>query len=98
MAVRIGSRTRLRRGSGASARSGRRAGAWACLFAALSAAALCALLLSSSALALGPSPVPERTWVTNGPVYAIAPTQSVTYIGGSFTRVSPRTGPGAGST
>ena len=32
------------------------------------------------------------TWVTNGPVYAIATTPSTTYIGGQFTYVGPNTG------
>jgi len=39
---------------------------------------------------------PSRTFVANGPVYAIAPTTSAVYIGGSFTSVGPRTGPGVG--
>src|SRR5919198_6638146 len=39
---------------------------------------------------------PARTFVTNGPVYAIAPTADAVYIGGDFTEVGPRTGPAVG--
>src|SRR5205823_6335380 len=38
--------------------------------------------------------VPARTFVTNGSVYAIAPTADAVYIGGDFGRIGPRTGPG----
>jgi energy-converting hydrogenase Eha subunit B len=34
----------------------------------------------------------QNTWVTNGPVYAIAPAGDKVYIGGSFNRVGPYTG------
>jgi trimeric autotransporter adhesin len=36
----------------------------------------------------------QNTWVTNGPVYAIAPAGDKVYIGGSFTQVGPYTGGG----
>ncbi len=39
---------------------------------------------------------PARTFVTNGPVNAVVPTTRAIYIGGSFDRVGPRTGPGVG--
>jgi hypothetical protein len=39
---------------------------------------------------------PSRTYVTNGPVFTVAPTKKATYIGGAFTEVGPRTGPGVG--
>ena len=37
---------------------------------------------------------PDRTFVTNGPVQAIARAGDTIYIGGRFDRVGPRTGPG----
>src|SRR5205085_1705597 len=40
--------------------------------------------------------VPARTFVTDGPVWAVAPTAGAVYIGGSFTHVGPRTGAGVG--
>ncbi len=39
---------------------------------------------------------PSRTFVTDGAVDAIVPTSTAIYIGGSFTSVGPRTGPGVG--
>jgi hypothetical protein len=36
----------------------------------------------------------QNTWVTNGPVYAIAPAGDKVYIGGNFTQVGPYTGYG----
>ncbi len=46
----------------------------------------------------GPAPslpsAPDPTYVTNGPVHAIARTADTIYIGGRFDRVGPRTGPG----
>ena len=36
----------------------------------------------------------QNTWVTNGPVYAIAPAGDRVYIGGSFSLVGPYTGGG----
>jgi hypothetical protein len=55
------------------------------------------------ALSVGVSPVvvagslsdtPDRTYVTDGPVQAIARAGDTIYIGGLFSRVGPRTGPG----
>jgi hypothetical protein len=39
---------------------------------------------------------PARTFVTNGDVNAVVPTNRAIYIGGTFDRVGPRTGPGVG--
>ncbi|MFA6316347.1 MAG: fibronectin type III domain-containing protein [Elusimicrobiota bacterium] len=36
----------------------------------------------------------ESSWVTDGPVYAVAASSAVTYIGGDFTRVGTYTGRG----
>ena len=36
----------------------------------------------------------KDTWVTDGPVHAIASDGQVTYIGGAFSYVGPRTGGG----
>ena len=36
----------------------------------------------------------QNMWVTNGPVYAIAPAGNKVYIGGQFTQVGPYTGGG----
>ena len=40
------------------------------------------------------SSLPDRTYVTNGPVQTIAQSGDTIYIGGRFDRVGPRTGPG----
>jgi hypothetical protein len=37
---------------------------------------------------------PDDTYVTNGPVHAVARSGDTIYIGGQFDRVGPRTGPG----
>ena len=42
------------------------------------------------------SATPSRGYVTNGPVYTVVPTSRAIYIGGNFTQVGPRTGPGVG--
>jgi hypothetical protein len=39
---------------------------------------------------------PARTFVTNGPVETVVPTNRAIYIAGRFTSVGPRTGPGVG--
>jgi hypothetical protein len=41
------------------------------------------------------SPVPDRTYVTNGTVRAVLRSGNTVYLGGDFTRVGPRTGSGA---
>jgi hypothetical protein len=46
--------------------------------------------------AWGLNSTPTQSVVTNGPVDAIAPTSGAVYIGGTFTQVGPRTGPGVG--
>jgi hypothetical protein len=57
--------------------------------------ALCLCLTPDLARA-GVSATPSRTFVPNGSVSAILPTASAIYIGGDFTSVGPRTGPGVG--
>ncbi|MGH7596997.1 MAG: PQQ-binding-like beta-propeller repeat protein [bacterium] len=42
-----------------------------------------------------PSTPRDSTWITNGPVYAVAYSKGLTYIGGDFTYVGPNTGHGA---
>jgi hypothetical protein len=52
---------------------------------------------AGSARASGPAgSVPLRTWVRNGPVYEVEVVGDTAYLGGAFTQVGPRTGPGAG--
>jgi len=52
------------------------------------------------ALTVGASPaavlhsLPDRTFVTNGPVQAVVRSGDTIYIGGQFNRIGPRTGPG----
>ena len=69
------------------------------------AVSLLALLGSLSVLGLSVAPGvaradlrpnPSRTYVTNGQVHAVVPTASAIYIGGEFTSIGPRTGPGVG--
>src|SRR2546426_1092226 len=50
-----------------------------------------ALVLSATTEAVAQT-VDQNLWVTNGWVYAVAATETTTYIGGYFTRVGPRTG------
>ena len=47
---------------------------------------------SSRSIASGP----DRTWVTDGPVFAFARLGDTVYIGGRFSQFGPRTGPGVG--
>src|SRR6266508_2077415 len=54
------------------------------------------LLVGVSAAQAAVKPKPARTWVTDGTVYAIADAGDTIYIGGHFTQVGPRTGPGVG--
>ena len=53
---------------------------------------LLGLVVASSALAQSNTPRAE-TWVTNGPIRAIATTPTTVYIGGQFTEVGPVGGP-----
>lgn len=39
------------------------------------------------------SSAPDKDWVTNGPVNALARSGNTIYLGGSFSRIGPRTGP-----
>ncbi len=54
------------------------------------------VLLVAAASAHALSSKPANGYVTNGPVDAIAPTANAIYLGGHFTQVGPRTGPGVG--
>ena len=67
------------------------------------AASLGLLCLLSALLCLTPdlapagvSSTPSRTFVTDGTVNAVVPTNRAIYIGGRFSSVGPRTGPGVG--
>jgi hypothetical protein len=62
----------------------------------LAAASAAAFLIAAPLAQASVRSTPSRTYVTNGPVYAVAPTANATYLGGSFTEVGPRTGPGVG--
>jgi hypothetical protein len=53
--------------------------------------AVVALVVPSPAQAV-PVPIPDETWVTNGPVYAVAQAGGRIYLGGAFTQVGPNTG------
>lgn len=52
------------------------------------------VLLAGPAPAAPPDAADATAWVTDGPVNAIAHGAGRTFIGGSFTRIGPRTGPG----
>ncbi|MGH7595115.1 MAG: T9SS type A sorting domain-containing protein [bacterium] len=59
-------------------------------------AALFITLLQSAIHAFAqPSTPRDSTWITNGPVHAVAYSKGLTYIGGDFTYVGPNTGYGA---
>ena len=62
--------------------------------AGLAAACAFALALTAGAGAEVGSAPDTATWVTDGPVYAIARSGDRTFIGGDFSLVGPRTGPG----
>ena len=62
----------------------------------LAAAIIAIGSLAAAPAAHGLSSKPARTVVTNGAVNAVAPTAKAIYLGGSFTQVGPRTGPGVG--
>lgn len=47
------------------------------------------------ALAQASETVDPNTWITNGDVYAVAPSGNTVYIGGDFSYVGPNTGGGA---
>ena len=72
-----------------------RRGSAARALVAMAATVVSMLALHGSALAavvgLGGAPTP--TWVTNGPVDALARSGNTLYLGGSFAEVGPRTGP-----
>jgi len=70
-------------------RSSRRKGATLALFMAFT------VLTVSGAAGADLSDVPARTYVTDGTVQTIVRAGDTIYIGGSFTKVGPRTGPGA---
>lgn len=55
---------------------------------------LLAVVLFSNARGSIADSLPNRTFVTNGPVQAVARSGDTIYIGGRFNRVGPRTGPG----
>ena len=56
--------------------------------------ALIIISLAAVLQAMPPDTCNQNTWVTNGPVYAIAPAGDKVYIGGDFTQVGPYTGSG----
>ncbi|MGI0016600.1 MAG: hypothetical protein ACREBU_24520, partial [Nitrososphaera sp.] len=59
------------------------------------AALLMALQQSAIHAIAQPSTPRDSTWITNGPVHAVAYSKGLTYIGGDFTYVGPNTGYGA---
>lgn len=66
----------------------------AALVAALTLTTVGSLLPATPARASVADSVPDRTFVTDGPVNAVVRSGGTIYIGGSFTSVGPRTGPG----
>lgn len=78
--------TRARKGSGDVMRRGT---------AALLALPALLLGLAVPAAALPPESADLNSFVTDGPVHAIAPAAGRTYVGGEFTRVGRRSGSGA---
>ena len=56
--------------------------------------AMLAALLPGNARGSLADSMPDRTFVTNGPVQAVVRSGDTIYIGGRFDRVGPRTGPG----
>jgi hypothetical protein len=57
-------------------------------------AALAVLVAPSSAAAVDATPL--DTWVVNGDVLAVAIAGNTAYLGGTFSEIGPRTGPGVG--
>jgi trimeric autotransporter adhesin len=55
--------------------------------------ALLALQVASAGAVVGLGGAPTPTWVTNGPVDALARSGNILYLGGNFSEVGPRTGP-----
>ncbi len=60
------------------------------------AALLALALLSASPAGAALSAHPDTTYVTDGQVLAVARSADRIYLGGDFTQVGPRTGPGVG--
>ncbi|MGH2966132.1 MAG: beta strand repeat-containing protein [Solirubrobacterales bacterium] len=59
-------------------------------------ASLCLFLDGPPAASADLSATPDQTFATNGPVYTVATSGDTTYVGGQFSEVGPRTGPGVG--
>jgi len=62
---------------------------------AIAVGAALVLLGAAPAANAAISSTPDTTYVTNGPVNAVARTANRIFLGGSFTQVGPRTGPWA---
>ena len=58
-------------------------------------AALVLSLIAACPASAAISAQPDTTYVTDGPVYAVARSADRIFLGGSFTQVGPRTGPAA---
>ncbi len=76
------------RGAGAGQRIGR-----ALLALGVALVTLMALQVASAGAVVGLGGAPTPTWVTNGPVDALARSGNILYLGGNFSEVGPRTGP-----